>query len=564
MTNKEIARAFTDLADIMELHGENTFRIRTYQNAYITLRKLDTPLSTMSRADMEAVKGVGKAIADKIEELLRTGEMQAYRQYTDKTPSGVVDMLRIKGFGPKKVEAVWKELGIETVGELLYACNENRLIELHGFGKKTQDEILKNADYYLKSRNKIHWAVADEMAMDVVKHLEANIKKTGTAPDFRIERVGALRRYLPVIERLEFLIAGVPNLSELLDKPSLLLIEQKADSYLAKTESGFPVFIYTCELQAFGSKFFKYASSPDFLKAFIKNTVERTPSGEGADFKNLADEKQVFEKAQIPYIAPELREDASILNKAEASNLPNLIHLGDIRGVIHSHSTWSDGLQSIEAMAAAAQELGYQYLGMTDHSKAAFYANGLKEDRLVAQWAEIDKLNQSLFNFKILKGIESDILSDGSLDYAEDILRGFDFVIASIHSNLKMTEEKATNRLIKAIENPYTTILGHPTGRLLLSRTAYPIDHKKIIEACAANGVAIELNANPYRLDLDWTWIPYARDCGVLISINPDAHSVAGIQDIRYGVLTARKGGLDAEGCLNARDVDGFLKFCKK
>jgi DNA polymerase (family X) len=550
MTNKEIARAFADLAAIMELHDENPFKIKSYQNAYITLRKLDTPLETMSKADMDAVKGIGKSTVEKIGELLKTGDMQAFRQYADKTPAGVVDMLHIKGFGPKKIQAVWKELEIETVGELLYACNENRLIELHGFGKKTQDELRKNTEYYLKSRNKVHWAIADEITEGVVKHLKLKIKN----PQVQIERVGEVRRLMPVIDKVELLVAGAADMAAVFDDTHLILIKENDNSYFAKTEDNFPVIIYTCAKEELGSKLFKYSGSRLFLESFVKYT-------EGADFRLMPNEKDVFDKANLPFIPAELREDERFLDLAKANKLPELINLGDIKGVIHTHTTWSDGLHSTREMAEAAQRLGYQYIGISDHSKAAFYANGLKEDRVLAQWQEIDQLNAEFFNFKILKSIESDILNDGSLDYPDDILRGFDFVIASVHSNLKMAEDKATARLIKAIENPFTTILGHPTGRLLLSREGYPIDHRKVIDACAANRVAIEMNANPYRLDLDWTWIPYAREKGVLISINPDAHSVTGINDILYGVLAARKGGLDTEGCLNALGLDGFYDF---
>ena len=563
MTNKEIARAFADLAAIMELHNENPFKIKSYQNAYITLRKLDIPLETMSKADMDSVKGIGKSTAEKIVELLKTGEMQAFRQYADKTPAGVVDMLHIKGFGPKKIQAVWKELEIESVGELLYACNENRLIELHGFGQKTQEELRKNTEYYLKSRNKIHWAIAEEMTEGVVKYLNSKFKELKVSNSI-IEKVGAVRRLMPVVEKIEILVAGVENLSQVFDNQKLILLKENDDSYFAKTEDNFPVIIYTCEKADLGSKMFKYSSSRPFLDSFVKYTVEeRNPDtgGEGVDFRHLPTEQAVFDKANLPFIPSELREEGDILEKAKAHKLPELITLGDIKGVIHTHTTWSDGLHSTREMAQAAQRLGYQYIGISDHSKAAFYANGLKEDRILAQWEEIDQLNAAFFNFKILKSVESDILNDGSLDYADDILRGFDFVIASVHSNLKMAEEKATARLIKAIENPFTTILGHPTGRLLLSREGYPIDHKKVIDACAANRVAIELNANPYRLDLDWSWIPYAREHGVLISINPDAHSTTGIKDIRYGIMAARKGGLDTEGCLNARDLNGFYDF---
>ena len=553
MTNKEIARAFADLAAIMELHNENPYKIKSYQNAYITLRKLDMSLETMSIADMDAVKGIGKSTAEKIVELLKTGEIQAFRQYADKTPAGVVDMLHIKGFGPKKIQAVWKELEIESVGELLYACNENRLIELHGFGQKTQEELRKNTEYYLKSRNKVHWAIAEEMTDEVIKYLNSKFKELKIS-DTIIEKVGELKRLMPVVEKIELLVSGIENLSQVFDNQKLILLKENDNSYFAKTEDNFPVIIYTCAKEDLGSKMFKYSSSRPFLESFVKYT-------EGVDFKHLPTEQAVFDKANLPFIAAELREDGHILDVAKAHKLPELITLGDIKGVIHTHTTWSDGLHATREMAETAQKLGYQYIGISDHSKAAFYANGLKEERILAQWQEIDLLNAEFFNFKILKSVESDILNDGSLDYADEILRGFDFVIASVHSNLKMVEEKATSRLIKAIENPFTTILGHPTGRLLLSREGYPIDHKKVIDACAANRVAIELNANPYRLDLDWSWIPYARERGVLICINPDAHSMTGITDIRYGVMVARKGGLDTEGCLNTRDLNGFYDF---
>ena len=559
MTNKEIARVFSDLASIMELHNENPFKIRSYENAYITLRKLDKPLAEMSRAEIDTIKGVGKAIGDKIEELLKTGELETFEKYAEKTPAGVVDMLHIKGFGPKKIQAVWQDMGIESVGELLYACNENRLIELKGFGKKTQEEIRKAAEYFLKSKNKRFWAVADADTEGVIKFLQSGIAGLGIS-DFKIERVGELRRLNPIVEKLELLVAGVENIEQLFDNQQLILVDKKDNTYLCKTENNVPVLIYTCALSEWGSKLFKYSGSRPFLEAFVKYTEG---GNNQVDFKNLKTETEIFQKANLPFIEPELREDADILELAKADKLPNLIQLVDIQGVIHTHTTYSDGLNTLREMAEAAQRFGYKYIGISDHSKAAFYANGLKEDRVEQQWQEIDDLNKEFFNFKILKSIESDILYDGSLDYSDDILRGFDFVIASIHSTLKMDEAKATARLIKAIENPFTKILGHPTGRLLLSREGYPIDHKKVIDACAANKVCIELNANPYRLDLDWTWIPYARERGVLISINPDAHSIEGIKDIRYGVLTARKGRLDTEGCLNARDLDGFWDFLK-
>jgi DNA polymerase (family 10) len=276
------------------------------------------------------------------------------------------------------------------------------------------------------------------------------------------------------------------------------------------------------------------------------------------------EEEMVFDALELQYIPPELREDDYWIGLAKDFALPELIVPEEIKGVVHNHSIYSDGLNTVEEMALECMRQGYQYLVMSDHSKSAFYANGLFPDRVYQQQEEIDRLNIKYPDFKIFKSIESDILSDGSLDYDEDVLSSFDIVIASVHSNLKMDEEKATLRLLGAIENPYTRILGHPTGRLLLARKGYPIDHKKIIDACAANGVVIELNASPHRLDMDWSWIPYATEKGVMISINPDAHSIGGIDDIRWGVAAARKGGLTAENCLNSKSLADFERWVNK
>jgi DNA polymerase (family 10) len=552
MTNKEIANAFQDLAKIMELHGENKFKIRSYSSAYVTLRKLGAPLSEMNDTEISSIKGVGKAISGKIRELLDKGEMATFNRYKEVTPPGVQEMLKIKGFGPKKVVVIWKEMGIETIGELLYACIENRLIEAKGFGKKTQADLRQKLEYYLKSKDSFHYATLEKEAADLVELIEEAL------PDAKVALTGAIRRLAPVLDAIEILIATDSAIQPIFEADFLNLLKEEGSNYLAQTNNQTPVKIYTSNEATYAATLFKSSANPIFLDAF--NT-----QSENKDYSNLADENAIFEAAGFPYILPELREEDSILNIAKSGQLPTLLEATDIKGVIHTHSTYSDGLDSIEAMAKQSQSLGYQYIGISDHSKSAFYANGLKPDRLYQQWAEIDQLNQKFGpDFHIFKSIESDILNDGSLDYEESILKEFDFIIASIHSNLKMDKEKATNRLIKAIENPYTTILGHPTGRLLLSRKGYPIDHPKVIDACAANGVFIELNAHPYRLDLDYTWIPYAIEKGVKISINPDAHSTHGIEDIHYGVLAARKGWLTKEMCLNALSKEGFARAIKK
>lgn len=548
MTNKEIARTFQYLGNIMELHGENKFKIRSYQNAYITLRKLQQPLAEMAAEEISGIKGVGKAISGKIRELLENGKMETLERYKSQTPEGIQEMLNIKGFGPKKIGVIWKELEVETIGELLYAVNENRLVELNGFGKKTQDTLKQQLEYYQKSKDSFHYAALEEEALQLLNQLEK------TFPDTPLSLIGAMRRRANIADQIDLLI-GTDQAPEVLLNLDFLVDAVLQNGVIkARTASDLPVGIQFCTPSEFGSKLFQYTATPDFLHTFIS-------AYPGIDFKNLEQEEAVFEKVELPFIPPELREEKWSLTLAQENKLPLLIEKEDIKGVVHSHTTFSDGLHTLEEMATYSRDQGYAYIGITDHSKAAFYANGLQPERVLQQMEEINTLNEKLAPFKIFKGIESDILNDGSLDYEADILKQFDFIIASVHTNLRMDEEKATTRLIKAIENPYTTILGHPTGRLLLSRQAYPIDHRKIIDACAANKVAIELNANPYRLDMDWRWIPYAIEKGVLISINPDAHSKEGIHDIHFGVLSARKGGLTAAQCLNTMDTAAFAEW---
>lgn len=547
MTNKEIAKQFQYLGEIMELHEDNPFKIKSYQNAYLTIRKLPDPLAEMPASEVEKIKGVGASIGAGIRELLDTGTLQALQKFEDKTPPGVREMLHIAGFGPKKIRVIWKELGVETIGELRYACNENRLVELKGFGEKTQEDLRQKLDYFQKSKGKFLYAEIEAAASALIEKLAKALPKAN------ISATGALRRKDNIVERMEVLIGSDDDISQIFDNASLVKTSEREGTYFAQTSDELPVTIYHCATGEFGSKLFRYSAADGFLQAFLEKT-------KGLDFKGLPTEAAVFEKAALPYLEPELREQDWALGK----DFGKLLEPTDIRGVVHAHSTWSDGLHSLRQMAEHARSLGYAYLGITDHSKAAFYANGLKEDRVMAQWAEIDALNLELAPFRIFKGIESDILNDGSLDYPDELLAGFDFIIASVHTNLRMEEEKATQRLLKAIENKYTTILGHPTGRLLLSRQGYPIDHRKVIDACAQHGVAIELNANPHRLDLDWSWIPYAMEKNVLISVNPDAHSTGGMNDLKYGVFSARKGGLTANHCLSCMELTDFERFISR
>ncbi|MBB4078371.1 DNA polymerase (family 10) [Lewinella aquimaris] len=543
MTNPEIARHFRELGKLMELHGDNPFKIRSYTNAYNKLRKDERDLAGMSEAELQKLEGVGKAIAGKIHELATTGKMETLEKWREKTPEGVREMLHISGFGPKKVKAVWDGLGVTTVGQLLYAINENRLIELKGFGLKTQESLKQKLEFLQRSRGRFLYPTMALAATALLEQLR-NI-----FPDERFEPTGELRRCGPTLSALHLLTTLAPARAAQI--PGLQVREATDDRTVAEVDE-IPVILQHCSPENFGSKQFRYTGSKDFLRSF----VARFP---GLDFSGLPDESEVFARAQVQWIPPEMREGEWAIDLARENSLPVLIEESDVRGVVHSHSTYSDGIHSVREMALAARERGYEYLVMSDHSQAAFYANGLKEDRVREQWKEVDALNRELAPFRILKSIECDILSDGSLDYDDELRKGFDLIIASVHSTLNMDEERATERLLAAIRNPDTDILGHPTGRLLLSREGYPIDHRRVIDACAEHRVAIELNANPYRLDLDWSWIPYAVERGVLISINPDAHATGGIDDIRFGVLAARKGGLTAANCLNAYGCQEML-----
>ena len=544
MTNKQIALAFDELANLMELHEEDPFRIRSYASAYLILRKLDSPLAGLSDTELKAIKGVGPAIAGKIRELLESGHMATLEKYRDQTPAGVREMLEIGGFGPKKVRQVWQEMEIENPGELWYACNENRLVEYKGFGLKTQEDLKNKLDYFFRSRGKLLLDVALSEAEAACNMLISRY------PDILAEPVGEVRRRCAVVESVEILAAYTGDLSAAFEGTEHGIEKRDDGKTVVKKGDGAAIVLHQCAPGEWGSKLFRHTGSTAFLEGFVQEN-------QGVDFRDLPGEAAVFEKVNLSFVVPELRES---LEGVDKKTPPQLIQDQDLKGILHVHTTYSDGLHSLRDMCEYTRSLGYAYIGITDHSQSAFYANGLKPDRVLAQMEEIEKLNAELAPFRIFKGIESDILNDGSLDYDDALLEKFDFVIASVHSNLRMNIEKATERVLRAIEHPATTILGHPTGRLLLSREGYPLDWDAVFEACAKHKVSIELNANPRRLDIDWTLIPKALAHGIRISINPDAHSKDGILHTRYGVMVARKGGLQGSGCLNALGAAEWLK----
>lgn len=553
MENKTIARTLRLLSQLMELHNENPFKIKSVANAAFKVDKLPYTIQGKSLEEIAQIDGLGKSISAKVWELLESGTMAELDAILSETPEGIVEMLGIKGIGPKKIFVIWKELGIENIGELYYACNENRLIEAKGFGLKTQEEIRKIIEFKMAAQGKFLYAQVEHQVNQL--HADLSVWLNGITGDPLLGISGDYRRCLEIIEELE-LLAGAQNPEEIQAKINTfeqLSFEQQAEnSYLATTESGLKVKLQVVQ-------------KPDFYLSWFKLTGNEKHANEVLAIAGpgpFDSEQDIYKKAGLAYIEPELREGLNEIELAKANKLPQLITYQDLKGSLHNHSTWSDGVNTLEEMAVFCKEnLGLTYLGICDHSKSAFYANGLNEQRIYAQHQEIDALNLKLAPFRIFKGTESDILYDGSLDYSDDILKTFDFVVASVHSVLRMDEEKATARLIRAIENPYTTILGHPTGRLLLSRKGYPIDYVKVIDACAANNVVIEINANPLRLDLDWRWHNYALEKGVLLSINPDAHRKEGFHDMHYGVLIGRKGGLTAKQCLNSFTLQDISQY---
>ena len=542
--NYSIADQFSLLGKLMDIHQENSFKAKSYASAAFSIEKLPVQLSEVAREELAGLKGIGASTSSKIIEILDTGKLKVLEELIAKTPQGILEMMQIKGLGPKKISTIWKEMGIESIGELLYACNENRLLLYKGFGEKTQKNVAESIGFYLRHQGHFLYAELEEYALHLIQMLEKGFKEN------RWTFTGDFKRQMPTLEKLQILTdcpaASVNN----------LLMEngfQQDESNAYKGIEQIPIEVISTETPIFATTEFKLNASQAFLEQWVSELSE--------SLNGTLSEEEIFIKAGINYIPPYLREEPEWIKTAKTNEIKDIIQVKDIRGIIHTHSDWSDGLQSIEEMALSCVQQGFEYLVISDHSKSAFYANGLSEERIKAQHQYIEELNSKLGPFKIFKSIECDILNDGSLDYSDTLLGTFDLVIASVHSNLKMSEEKAMQRIIRAIEHPSTRILGHPTGRLLLSRAGYPINHEKVIDACIANKVVLEINAHPRRLDLDWKWIHLAQQKGAILSINPDAHNTEGYKDIRYGVLASQKGGLLPSNNLSSYSLKELEQF---
>ncbi|MFM9007550.1 MAG: DNA polymerase/3'-5' exonuclease PolX [Bacteroidota bacterium] len=548
MRNSDIASLLEEAAELMDLHDENPFKTKSLQRAAQRIERLSEPLELMSMDELEGTEGIGKSIAQKIADMNRSGSFPELEDLRKKTPSGVARILNIKGLGPKKVKTLWKELGIESPGELLYACEENRLIELKGFGSKSQESIRQSVAFSLMHEGHFHYAKAEKILKSVLEALAIS------HPHIEIHLAGDMRRKCETVQEARLIIAQdlFPALSDGLNQNNIDFTTTDTGRINANVE-GLPLIFIPIPPHEFAYHLWLHTGSDEH----VMNIRQRMKDADPITLKQVKTEESIYSQADLPYMEPEWREGILEFDFLSKNTLPDrLIRFEDLRGTLHNHTTYSDGKNTLEEMAQACIDLGLEYFGVCDHSRTAVYAGGLSIESVKRQQEEIARLNQKLAPFHIFSGIESDILADGSLDYPDEILETFDFVVASVHSGLRMDKDKATERLIKAICNPYTRILGHPTGRLLLSREGYPIDVDQILDACQTHGVAIELNANPYRLDLDWRHLPKAIERGIPISINPDAHHTGGLSDMRYGVYSARKGFVEPVHVMNTLGLE--------
>ncbi|RIW17248.1 DNA polymerase/3'-5' exonuclease PolX [Algoriphagus lacus] len=561
MDHKTILKKLKLSIQLMELHDENPFKIRGYQSALTSLERGDQDIMELSDAELSQINGVGKSVIEAIQNLKSTETFPLLDQLVGKTPAGILEILQIKGLGPKKVKTLWEELGITSTHELMEACQSGKVALIKGFGEKTQETIIQNLEFKASTAGK--WLYAD--VEELVNQFANSLSHLLTHSELAI--VGDFARKLEIISEAEILI-GSEGLAPIKSHLSTLEpIEWNWQLSGPKTWKGkfrdhdLDIVFHFCSKADFPWKKMAFSASKAHLLSFVDDSET---IAEKLIKRNYHSEEEFFAKNELQFIPSEMREGFGEVELAKDRKIPVLLEESDLKGILHNHSTYSDGKHSLRQMAEYCKYLGYEYLGIADHSRTASYAGGLEIEKVLKQHAEIDELNKELAPFRIFKGIESDILGDGSLDYPEDVLASFDFVVSSVHSVLNMDIHRATERLLRAIANPYTTILGHPTGRLLLRREGYPIDHKAIIDACAEHKVVIEINANPWRLDLDWRWVNYALEKGIMLAINPDAHEMEGYADMKYGVLVGRKGGLTKEMTFNTLSREEIAAYFAK
>ncbi len=565
---KPIPELLDEIAALLEIKGENLFKTRAYYNAAKVLAGVDNLEEMIKEKRLREIRGIGEAISKKIEEYRETGKMEYYEDLKKEIPESLLELMQIPNLGPKKIKVLYDQLGIVNMGQLEYACKENRLIALPGFGEKTQEKILKGMEFLRKHKGEFLYGDIYPVAEKIKERLADRVG-AGFA-----EVCGSIRRRKEVVRDMDILVAGDDR--EAISKYFAAMPEIDEVMLTGETKT-------SCRLKSGIEADLRVVSRLEFPYAlmYFTGNKEHNVKLRGISKKKgwklneyglfeddrllkCSTEEDIYRMHGLPYIPPELREDMGEIEAADKGSLPHLITLEDMKGTFHVHTQASDGVDTIERLVEAARKMGLFYIGISDHSQSAYYAGGLKIDALKKQWEAIDRLNESMDDFYIFKGIESDILPDGSLDYDEETLKGFDFVVGSIHSSFTLKKEDQERRVLRAIEYPYLTMLGHPTGRLLLSRDGFDVDMRTLIDGAAKYGVIMELNASPYRLDIDWRYLKYAKEKGVMISINPDAHNVSGLSEIAYGVGIARKGWQEKEDVLNTRSAAEVKKILKK
>lgn len=558
ITAKHIGKVLGQAASLLELLGENHFSVRSMQSASRHFQRLNVPLEqALQEISSGKARGFGKGLREYVSEVSSTGSLDLIDELQAQLPSDLPDLLQIPGLGGKKVRTLWKELDITSLDELEAACQDGRVAELKGFAQKTVENILQGIEKLRSYSSKLRSDQAAALADEICAALAA-AKCCG-----KIEVVGEIRRCCEVVSQTVFLLEthqqdGVISALQKLD--SLADVKASGKKSITASYGAHPVILELTTEQDWFSELVKQTGSSRHLE--MLGNLDKSSKADS--------EEGIYAALSLAFIPPELREGQGEIESArqmfKTGDSWNLVEASDLRGIIHAHTTYSDGAHSLREMAEAVRSAGYQYFAVSDHSQTAAYAGGLSPQQIVQQQKEIAALNKEFAPFKIFSGIESDILEDGSLDYDDKVLESFDFVIASVHSRFGLSEAEMTKRITRAVQNKFTTILGHPTGRLLLKREAYEVDLKQVIDACAESGTAIEINAQPKRLDLDWRLLEYALKQGVRIAVCPDAHSTADIDLVKYGVATARKGGLskdDVVNCMTLKNFEGYIQGAK-
>ena len=573
MKKADIVDILEEIAVLLELKGENPFKIRAYTTGARALETLEADLEELIEQDkLSSIKGIGAALAEKIETLYNTGELDYYKNLRSSIAPGLIEMLEIPGLGGKKIKKIHDELGLDSINALKEACESGKVEALKGFGKKSAEKILTgivNREAYTKRH---HWWKANKVAEPILEGLRSleNVVEAEVA--------GSLRRLSETVGDLDFIVAAEDSRTVMdwfVRQSSVVEVTAHGTTKSSvRFEGGLQADLRVVPPNQFAFALHHFTGSKDHNVAMRQRALSRgySLSEWGLSKKNeedarplsydINDEKGLFEFLGLAFIAPELREGLGELEAAEAGKLPKLVEASDIRGVFHNHTTASDGRNTIEEMATAAEAFGWDYLGLADHSKASFQANGLNDEQVLQMVDQIRAFNESgESKVHVFSGIECDILPDGSLDLEESTLKALDYTVMSVHSSFSQSEEEMTARIIRAVEHPATKILGHPTGRLLLRREPYKVNLTKIIDAAIANSVIIEINANPHRLDMDWRFWRRAADRGLMCAINPDAHNTDGLNYYLAGLNIARKGWLEKEQILNCRDSEGIVRW---